>query len=289
MEKLKPILEPFEEGVFIIKVETPTKGEIPADELRVILNVVEGAFARVLGYERRGPAKKVQVLVRIKEASTDVISRTVRSDGSPLPEGAEACKAIYGVLNSIKERPDITHLPDADYAVIKPFIDLTSKIGKKYPVKVTLEEKAPGLELDSAWVDAASAIFPIIPAQEKEVTVWGKLLEGDFREGKYTCKLILPNGTEKKCVYSPALEEDIAKHLQPLNRDVVVKGVEKKGGKKREALEIRRIYPQTGLFGLEDIVESDEDPNRFLGLLADVGLTADELTKRMIEDAWGGE
>ncbi len=277
----------FEE-LFTVKIKTPLEGELPTDYFRDVLERVEKAFHKALGRDPRGRKKDLRILARVEKGSTELQFRTGNLDGESMPEGASAWPFIHAALSNVNKLPEEEPRTETEYAVIRQFLDLGRKISQYYPLEIGVGTGKTDLPIDKNWVRKAATITYQKTA-EKETALWGKLMEGDFREDKYSCKLVFLDGREIQCTYPAELEDDIANHLQKLNRDVVVKGLEKGVTGKKSRFEIKEIIPQVQLFDLIEPLTPEEDPDEFLGLLAEIPESAEELTEKMIKTAWGEE
>jgi|GEM_PF-6076667 len=272
--------------VFRALVKSPWEGELPIDELRHILQTVEKTFYGIGGKNKGKPIEGVRLLAKVIAGSCAVECRTISTDETPTSEGDNRLRLLQRTLTRVKEKPTEMALTPEERKIIINFREMFEMIGKKYPVTTAIGDNI--LELDDLWNENAENLTKS-ELQEKEVALWGKLMEGDFRLGKYSCKLVLLTGEVMACKYSHEMEDVVAKHLQPLKRDVVVKGIERKEAEKNPVLHIVEIIPQTDLFNMDKIPTEKKDPDRFLGIIADVEETADELTEKMIKATWGDE
>lgn len=276
------------EEVYTVKIKTRLEGELPTDYFRDVLLTVEKAFYKALGRDPRGRKKDFRILARVEKGSTELQFRTGHLDGKSTPEGRSAWPVIHAALSNVYKLSEKEPRTETEYGVILSFLELGTKIARSYPLEVGVGAGKPDLIIDNNWVRKAKAITYQKTAK-KETALWGKLMEGDFREDKYSCKLVFLDGSEIPCTYPPELEDNIATHLQKLNRDVVVKGVEKKVRGKPARFEIKEIVPQVQLFDLMEPLTREEYPDEFLGLLAEIPESAEELTEKMIKTAWGEE
>lgn len=274
------------ELVFRVSVKSPWEGELPPDELRCILKSIEDSFNAIIKRKKGKSKEEIGLLAKVIAGSSAVEFRSITVDGGHTDKGDNALRLIQDTLNDTKERPTKMLLTPEERKIIDNFREVYEKIGGKYSIITAIENKI--MELDDLWNENAENLTKS-ELQEKEVALWGKLMEGDFRLGKYSCKLVLLTGEVMSCKYSHEMEDVVAKHLQPLNRDVVVKGIERKEAEKNPVLDIIEIISQANLFDTDKIPTEKKDPDRFLGIIADVPETADELTEKMIKATWGDE
>lgn len=273
------------QSVLRVKIKTRLEGELEAGELENVLERVISAFYGL--FERKRKAKQyVKLYVRLEPGCTDVTFRADTKEATFKQASEENWAKILNVLSEHKEIPPHKRISETEYEILKQFAGIRKGIRTKVPVSIKGGDNGIEVTLEEEWANKILDL-PLIREKEKMVTTWGKLLEGDFRDrDKFTCKLVTLEGKEFNCTYAPEIEEIIANHLIPLNRDVVIKGIEKKL-RKRAEIEIKEITHQNELFK-EGITQpiSEETP-RFLGIWEGIKKPADELAKEIIEAAWG--
>jgi len=274
------------EVLFRVSVKSPWEGEFPPDELRCILKSIEESFNSIIKRKKGKTREEIGLLTKVKPGSSVVEFRSITADGKHTDNGDYALRLIQSTLNDTKEKPTEMLLTPEERVIINNFCEVYEKIGRKYPIVTSIENKT--LELDDQWESNAKRLTKS-KLEEKNVELWGRLMEGDFRLGKYSCKLVMLNHEVISCKYNHKMEDIIAKHLQPLKRDIVVKGIERKGPGMTPVLDITEIIPQADLFNMDRISAEMENTDRFLGIISNIPETADELTNKMIKTTWGDE
>jgi len=253
------------------------KGEIPTDDIKLILESIDAAYYHLLGFGRSPHRRqKIEILIKTIEGSVG-IEWSVNCSDEKIREKSE--KPWEEIIEFIRN-PENAKEEDM-YALIS-LLQL-KKIGRNRYERIIFSYNGREEELKPEWIDKTEKF---INAQKKEagkVILWGKLMEGDFRDGKFKCRLISLEGREVRCIYPQRLEERIHYFLHPLRRDVIINGIRQPNN----TIEIIEIEGQGSLFDYK--IDTTENPSieKFFGVAKHIEGSADEITDWMKKTIWG--
>jgi len=253
------------------------RGKVSTDDIRIILDSIDTAYYQLLGMGRDPHRrKKIDVLIKTTEGSfcieyfVDCLDEEIREKSDRPWE--EIIKFISNPESARKE----------DMATLNVLLKL-KRIEKNKYKKIIFSYNGREEELKPKWFEKTENI--IIEHERKEegdIIIWGKLMEGDFRDKKFQCRLIPLKGREVRCIYPQRLEERIHYFLHPLRRDVIIKGKKLKEG----VVEIMEIEGQGGLFDYKVSPTKKPVIEDFFGIAKDIEESADEITSWMKKIIW---